>query len=596
MIRRKTTYSWAQKHAADNPDIAAALALPQLRPILDAIDEYRAARFVILTVPQVFKSLAGQLRYMRSKQVEPRSSLWYRESKDQLEGFAAEKFNALFDACAPLRPLCYRDRNKRKTLGATYPDGTALALLSAATRGNRQSRTACDIFLDEPWLFEPGWIGQISKRRGAYPHDYREIYMTTGPTKDTETDQVWESSDKRVWHVRCPKCEQLFFPARTHHNDKQERIGGLQYETVLKPDGKPDDAAIAASVRYQCPLCREILENSDATRLAMNGTVDAPRGEYIVTNPGAAPRTFGWHVHHIALKDWAEVAIKMVKATLARQRGDFTVLEEVTRFYDAATWDPEPQLQEAKARPLGGYKMGEEWAEEAKDPDGRPVRAATVDVQLDHFVLVIRMWSKTGASRLRYCDKVTTPARIRDLCMEHGVIPQRVFLDARHEPDYVRKVAAKYGWRVLMGEDDKDYFHKESGMRRIFSEPRVIEAFAGSGNLSGKVAQFMFSKQSALTRLHLLRTLPSASGALVWSVADDAPEWFFKEIDAHYRKKVHAPDGTEYFVWHGLKGDHAGDCEAMQIVFASMAGLIGAESLETEAQNKTEAGAQATLV
>jgi hypothetical protein len=75
----------------------------------------------------------------------------------------------------------------------------------------------------------------------------------------------------------------------------------------------------------------------------------------------------------------------------------------------------------------------------------------------------------------------------------------------------------------------------------------------------------------------------------VWSVADNAPEWYWKEIDAHYRKKLHATDGSEYYVWQGLRDDHAGDCEAMQIVFASMAGLVGAESLDTEAKHKPAA-------
>jgi hypothetical protein len=161
-----------------------------------------------------------------------------------------------------------------------------------------------------------------------------------------------------------------------------------------------------------------------------------------------------------------------------------------------------------------------------------------------------------------------------------------VYLDGRHEPDYVRRIAAQNGWRVLMGEDDKDYFHKATGLRRIFSEPRFVEAGAGTGIKMGACAQFMFSKQSALTRLHLLRTLPSASEESVWSAADDAPDWYFTEIDAHYRVKKHAQDGSAYHVWMGLRDDHAGDCEAMQIVFASMAGLVGAESLETEATNK----------
>jgi len=207
-------------------------------------------------------------------------------------------------------------------------------------------------------------------------------------------------------------------------------------------------------------------------------------------------------------------------------------------------------------------------------------------VQLDHFVLVIRSWSTTGASRLRHAEKVTTPARLRDLCLEHGVIPERTYLDGRHEPDYVRRTAATFGWRVLLGEKDKDYYHAESGLRRIFSEHRFIDAFAGTisqGHAHGVVVEYRFSKQSALSRLHLLRTLPAADGTPLWSAASDAPEWYFKEIDAHYRVKKTAVDGQPYYEWHGFKEDHAGDCERTQIVFASIAGLIGRESLDTVA-------------
>jgi hypothetical protein len=97
----------------------------------------------------------------------------------------------------------------------------------------------------------------------------------------------------------------------------------------------------------------------------------------------------------------------------------------------------------------------------------------------------------------------------------------------------------------------------------------------------------MFSKQSALSRLHLLRTMPGSDGNPLWSSAQNAPDWYWKEIDAHYRKKERATDGQETYVWHGWKEDHAGDCEAMQIVFASMAGLVGSESLETAAAAKS---------
>lgn len=86
---------------------------------------------------------------------------------------------------------------------------------------------------------------------------------------------------------------------------------------------------------------------------------------------------------------------------------------------------------------------------EMLDPDGRPVRCMTVDVQTDCYHLVIRMWARNGASRLRWTETVTSTSRLRDLQLEHQVISDRVYLDGRHDPEHVKQIAARYGWRVL---------------------------------------------------------------------------------------------------------------------------------------------------
>jgi hypothetical protein len=594
-IRRKTTYAWAKKHAADNPDIRAALALPMVRDILDTMDAHRAARFYILTIPQLFKSLLGQLRFMRSRQVEPRSALWYREAKEQLTAFGAEKFNPLFDACRPLSATLYADRTKRKTLAANYVDGTSMALLSAGTKGNRQSRTACDIYMDEPWLYGVGWVGEIQKRRGSYPHDYREIYMSTGPTVDSEADQCWMASDQRTWHVRCPECDELFFPARTHRDEKSgDRIGGLEYETVLQENGLPNEASIAASVKYKCPLCKAVLPNTDATRKAMNGTAQEPRGQYVVTNAGAAPDTFGWHVHAVAVKNWGEIAVKMVKAQLAKERaGDLSVMEELVRMVDAGRWDPDKFMRSDKFSTYQHptpYKMEEEWKDEIKDYEGLPFRIATIDVQIDRFYLVIRKWGRWSQSRLHFVAMPLSVSEIKLHLERHQVPSHRVFFDTRHDQQRVRGFCAPHQWRCLMGDRAmRDYMH-DDGVRRIYDKEKAVDALSGldhRGQDSNYVIEWIFSKNSALNRLALLRHPDSKApdGSPLWTAASNAPDFYFKQINAHYPKRVENADGSHTTVWFGQKDDHCDDCEAMIIVGASMVELTGAESFGNNAPN-----------
>lgn len=588
-VARLSTYEFAVRFIAPRfPRIAEILAYPMVRPILDRIDAHQGAIFLIHGAPQLFKTLIGQIYALRSQWLDPVPALWYEKNTDSAEEVAEEKLNPLFDAVMPsviARPgaseptpaILFADRNKRTKTSYTLPNGAIFRFLSAGVKLNRQGKSAQDILLNEPWEFEPGWIKDIQSRREDYRR-YREIHMLTGPTWGSYSHELWEQSTKEVWHMRCPACGKLMPPEFGDGNEP----GGIRYESgpsVRDAEGKRILSATRATVRLECPRCGARHPNNDHTRAALNAG-----GAYVATNPTPEFHIHGFRCPALPLRDWADITIEKITADRALRRGDQTLLEEFIRKRCADVWREDQHLQEKRSRPVSRYLLGQEWDQEARDPAGRPARAATVDVQIDHLVVVIRMWGRNGMSRLRWCEKVTTPSRVRDLCLEHGVIPERCYLDARHEPDYVRRVAAAHGWRVLLGEDDKDYYHKASGLRRIFSEPRFIDAFAGTGRTSGVVAQFMFSKQSALTRLHLLRNLPSASDQAVWSAADNAPEWYWKECDAHYRKKCHAADGSPYFVWMGLKDDHAGDCEAMQIVFASMAGLVGAESLDTEAE------------
>ena len=595
-IRRKSTLSFARKHAAPRfPKIAEALDHPMVRDIFDTIDQVRGARFVIMGPPQWVKSLAGQARAMRCMLVEPSASLWYAHPEKFVDDFCDEKFNPLFDAMPVLKPLLFTrsggdpDPSKRARDRIQF-SGSSMLLRSARVPLNRQSKTARDIYVDEPWTYEPGWIEEISKRRGSFDEEksWREIYMSTGSVRGKtdsggEFTNIWLSSDMRRWNCRCPACNQLFVPRRTHEDEKTgERIGGLVYETILRPDGLPNEPAIARTVRYRCPRCSHEMPDTAASRRQLNGTAERPRGIFVSENEYAAiaPVTIGWNVPGVAIKPWAPIAIRMVFAYLARQRGDRDPLKKIVLLDDADVWDEAIYFREQKQSPFGAYKMGDEWEDEARNEKKLPWRFATVDVQQDHFVLVIRMWAADSRSRLRYAEKITTAGRLQEVIASHGVLPSRVFLDSRHDPQRVRRLCQAHGWRCVMGEKDRDYRH-ESGLRRIFSEPQAMDAWQGTGEQGrGIIWEFKFSKNSALSRLHLLRTLESNTAELRWSIAADAPEWYRKEIDAFHRVRKEPEGGEVFYEWQVHGPDHAADAECIQIVAASMADLAGAESLK----------------
>lgn len=591
---RQSTLAWSLRHCGHIPAIADALNLPMVPDILNTIDENRGATFFIMALAQVFKSLVGQLRLLRSMQVEPVPTLWYSQTDKNISEFVAEKLNPLIDSCAPIAPLFFAEKAKRTNERISFPAGLYLLLLTAQAEPNRQSKTTVDTFMDEPWMYGDGWIDEIDVRHSANPTTFRTILMSTGPTEGHKSAQIWKNTDQRIWNGRCPACDKFFEIRFAHENSSEEIIGGVRYTKTLRIDGLPDEAAIKASTYYECPECHVHLPNAPISRLALSGTAQEPRGLYVPANSNPSPSHYGWNVNGCAIRDWGDYAIKSVNAQLAKSRGDLGPLERLVRLNFGSIWDPSKHFAKKSDRRIGEYNAGEEWDGEIKDEHGRPWRFATIDVQLDYYVLRIRMWGRYSESRGRLAAKCMSISDVEDLCKAHGVEPFRIFMDGRYDSARVRRICALKGWKVLMGEKDnrKGYRH-DDGIYKIFAEPNYQDPLIGTPEQGkgGVVMEILFSKQQALDRLYLLRTEmlqplrePGADKdpepRPLWTSERDTPEWYWPQVEAHYRQKKTNSDLSEYWVWLGLKEDHAGDTEAMQVVVASMAGLTGAESLE----------------
>ena len=590
MITRKSTLSWSRKHVGHIPAIARALKQPMIPEILNTIDANRGAVFFVLALAQVFKSLIGQLRALRSIQVEPVPSLWYGPTIKNTSDFLEEKFNPLLDGC----PVVLEVISKRSGERLNYPLSSYFMILTAGADSNRQSKTACDIYYDEPWLYEPGWIGEIQRRRGDYPRDFREIFMTTGPDAGSHAAHIWENTDQRIWHARCPVCHAFFEPRFAHKNASGDIIGGVRFETILRADNLPDEAAIQKSTVYECPKCQARFPDSPGSRAALNGTADQPHGLYVPQNSSPSPNHFGWQVNGCAIRDWGPLATKFVYAQLARERGDLTPMKEIVQLDFAGLWDENLYLSQRSNRTIGDYTMGQDWDGELRDEYKRPWRFATIDVQNDCYYLVIRMWGRFSESRLRFAARVLSVSDLEILCAEHGVEKFRVFMDSRWEAQRVRRIAAIKGWMTLMGDkqNSRGYRHPD-GIFRIYDEMKVYDPLIGTPDQGSgsNVIEILFSKQAALNRLHLLRTeklqLKRPEGAdkdpdprPLWTAAANTPDAYWPQVEAHRRRMKTNPDGSEYWVWEGLKEDHFGDCEAMQVIAASMCGLTGAESMD----------------
>jgi hypothetical protein len=583
-MARLSTETFGRRIAAtiDNgAKITEALDLPQVRDILATMDAHAAARFFLLFPFQVFKTLAGQIHLLRNHAVNPGPVGWYARTEKFAKDFADAKLNPLADSMPLMRALSApaSDRTKNAKLSRRLAGPASHGIFSANTEPDRHGKTFRDVYRDETHLYEAGWLPQISNRRGAYGENFKEVDMTTGLIAGTDAANLWFSGDQRTWHWRCPSCNKLHEPRFSIEDPATgKRIGGLIYTRKMREDGLPDEGAIAESLRYVCPNCSAEFKDSAASRAAHSGTADKPRGIYIAKNATPSERTFGWTCHGIAIRRWLPMVIRFEQSQIIRQRGDLEPLSKCIMEEFAGIWDPEkyfrPEGQNRYQHPTP-YLMEEEWAGEIKDPQGRPMRFCTVDVQLDRYYMVIRKWGRWSQSRLHFTAVCFSAEEIAIHCARCQVPPERIFFDARHDAERVRRTCARAGWKTLMGDREMRNYSHEDGIRRIYAKPQAIDSMTGTElqAASGSyVVETLFSKNAALDRLHLLRSDDSRApdGSPLWTAATNAPDWYFKQINAHFKKEG---------VWEGQKDDHAGDGEAMGVVTATMAELTGAETL-----------------
>lgn len=578
-MRRKSRLSWCEKHIYLNGEKFRREDWPLLVAPMECIEQNAAARHLVLGGVQTVKTLLGQLWCASSMQIEPSPTLWYTRTDDQADSFVDLKLNPLIDATQLKDRAFFGDPNKATRKRKQLPSGHSLEVLSAGPTINRQQRSAETVVMDEFWLYDGEWLGEIANRHAApeFAASWRELFVTTAADEGHMLGKVWDDSTQMKLQWKCAECSKEYVP---DFGEKQAR-GGLKYECKRLPDGRINKAETAKTVHWECPYC------SSQTRYSKRFVHEqASRQSWKQCNPSPAPRAFGWWIPDWLVRDWAALVIDWEEANDAKRKGDIEPLRKLilTRF--AKPWRRlEVAKGEKRPRNIGDYKMGDLWAGESRDEYGRPNRFLTVDVQKDHYVAVARAWGAGGESRLLEATKCMSAGAVHDMAVRNGIEPFRVFLDARWDQTAVARLCAQYSWRMLMGAKDGDFYHKYDGQRKIFSEPHDVDPFLGTSAEGGnKVLRFLFSKPHALDRLTVLRS----EGCSQWSAASDAPDWYWTETEAHYTVEKTKPNGETFREWHGLKDDHAGDCEAMQVVCASIAGLLG-NSVSPEAKAPAEA-------
>jgi len=540
---------------------------------------------------QHIKTLCAQLVQLYGLHTSPCSAAHYDLTAEALKELSDDKLMPLIDNTDKIIELIPNEPRRRTKFYTSIPHGF-IRLLSAGILANRNSKTLERITADESWAYkdEESWLEQIHDRQSSFTWQWQMFLPSSGQTAGSQLDQLWRKSTQRTWHVNCDCCgQQIPYIWKLPAVNGEVPPGGMRYassEEVIDEKGMIDWVKLRESVYYQCQLCGGRMDWNSAEQERRNQT-----GEYIQMNEKGDPDIEFYHYNALVHVPWPELVTKWKEATIARSRGDLSKLENFVRKQLAQAWSESDYMSdEIQENARGGYLLSEKWETGADEP----LIFATVDVQKDHYYVVVRAWGLINGvlhSRLIEREKVVSVGQIRDLAdkwqlKQNGIRGSRVFLDGNYNTVQVQRIAGENGWMVFRGDKAADFRHPD-GLRRIYSDVQYLDTGQGTERANGGsryVGQVRFSKNSALSRLSLMRSIRSLDDKLVWTYADNAGSVYERQINAWHRISKTAPDGKRYydFINRDSKDDHYGDCEQQQVVCAAMAGLVGVDGGEHE--------------
>jgi hypothetical protein len=504
------------------------------------------------------------------------------QTDDDADDFAKERWATTLMSIPGIEGRLPPDKARRSFNKLSLTD--MFMLIQGANRQNLQSKSIRWLFNDEVFLWKTGLLDEARKRTTQY-WNRRRVNGSTAGEKGCDLDQAYEAGDKREWHLACPKCGALNLP-------KWERIKWPKDDSMRLASGDWNYREVMARAFFECEHCGAQHPHTEEAHKKMNAGA-----KYIATNPNPTPGWISFRWNALCLSpsvcSWGDLAVEWLKAEAEFAKGNEAPRKEFIQKRLAESYDPMRYLTFEK---IPTVKIDENLAYD--------YIFLTVDVQEVEFWAVVRAWSKSGQSWLLWAGRLFTWDEIESKQTEFKVPSQCVFIDAAYEQNRVIRECAKrnklvdlngkqdwLGWKALDGEnqESRSFVYKPKNSKAMllpYSWP--AKYLSGNSGVATGVAFAKFHLWSNRTAKDILWRLRDGRGAK-WLAYDQAPQDWHEQMYSERRIRDYNKFNKETIKWEriGKRPNHLWDCEAMQVVAACMAQIIG-ETIPVEAKEVKE--------
>ena len=374
---------WADRYryvaAATSPEPGRWVSkrTPYLTEILDACTDRRVEQVYIMAASQIGKSelLLNIMGYYIHQ--EPSPVLFIQPTDETAKAFSKERIDPTIKASPVLREIVVDDskgierQSNNTVLNKTFIGGY-LAIIGAVSTSKLASRPIRVLLMDEIDRFNNTIEGSPIKlaRQRTSNFGNRKIIGVSTPTIKNDEDpkptisKEFELSDKRVFKVLCPFCEQRFV---------------MNWDQI-RWDKNENNEVIEESIALYCPHCK--------AKVRGPGKPPPSLLESGVWEPTAKSKIRGYHVNAL-VSPWVHLSTLVTEFVNASRNRD---KEALRVFYNLRLGLPFEEYKTSMLKWEKLYKRCEYYKNEGFSSQIMFLTAG-VDVQRDRLEISIFGWS-----------------------------------------------------------------------------------------------------------------------------------------------------------------------------------------------------------
>jgi len=441
-----------------------------------------------------------------------------------------------------------KNRHKLRKDAIIFPHMSMF--LTGANISGLQAKSMRRVLCDEVWTWDKGMIREAQGRL----HDRwnrQFILVSQGGVIGDDWHGKWTQTNQHERFFRCPKCEheQTFAWQNVRFDEIDDAITASKTARMVCENEECD------FIITEDPVLRRSLSTGAYYKQTTTGMDGSHGYRFCMLENWTIPLSRLVYERIIAMREVKRGNLELLKSFIQKRLAD---------FWNDQKEDERPELT-GGGYSVNDYASGEPWEDEH-------VRFMTIDRQQDHFWGCVRSWTGNGDSRMLWYGKIDTWDRVKQIQETYKVESRKTVIDCGYQKDEVYKRCAQYGWLALRGDQRDNYPHRtQSGkmIQKSYSRFQTVQASNGA-----KTMVCFWSNLAIKDTLHQLRT----GQGVRWEIPDDAGSEYLRQIDAEVRRGE-----GKTAMWKKRHNDnHAVDCEAMQIVLASILGLIGSTDPEPE--------------